>query len=76
MVRLAHVSHRRCFFERHVLGAFLFLHMEQMSVEVVGACCLLVSLIVLVEVEECLVLLGRCLGCLGFLVESVGCGRS
>ena len=59
-----------------MLGAFLFLHMEQVSVEVVGACCLLVSLIVLVEVEECLVMLGCCLGCLVFLAGTVGCGSS
>ena len=76
MVRLAHVSHRRCFLERQVLGAFLFLQIEQVSVEVAGACCFLVSLIVLVEVEECLVTLGCCLGCLGFLAGTVGCGSS
>ena len=76
MVRLAQVSQRRCCFERQVLGALLFLHMEQLPVEVVGACCFLAYLMVLVEVEYRLVLLGRCLGCLGFLVDSVGCGRS
>ena len=68
MVRLAQASHRRCFLDRQVLGALLFWHMEQLLVEMVVTCCFLMDLIVLVEVEYCLVLSDCCLDCLGFLV--------